>query len=288
MVEPAVLARSAHGRLTAVSGSYGYKVRITKKGAPGAQIGSLHLVSRIQLNPRTLPAIQPGENRFVYSSAAPVRRIAIPAPLAASPAHGFELVNHNAQEFLRPATGQTGEIVYSLDAGGEPLLGFDVGGRFLDLRNGLAPDKLTAETRHTNVITATGPASLAWSVSPDGPFRPLWHYPDKLVWLDGDPISRLLLWPEVFRRVRDLPAGTKHVYVKIRSSGPAVNNVRLAVYAQERSPGGQAKITQIWLDNGQRREHVERFDATTRKHEFTVQGGTATRNLAVIFEGEHL
>ena len=287
-LEPAVLARSAHGRLTAVTGSYGYKIRITKEGVPTAHIRSLHFVSRIQLNPRTLPAIQPGENRFIYSSATPVRRVAIPAPLSAAPGRGFELVNQNAQEFLRPTNGHMGEIVYCLDADGAPLVGFDVGARFLDLRNGLAPDKLTAETRRTNIITAAGPASLAWSSEPDGPFQSLWNYPEKLVWLDGDPISRLLLWPEVFRQLNNLPAGTRHVYVKIRSAGPAVDNIRLAVYAQENAPKGWAKITQIWLENGQRREHVERFDATTQEHEFTVQGGVGIRNLAVIFEGEHL
>lgn len=284
-VEPAIIAKSAHGRLTAVSGSYGYKVRITKEDAQAVHIRALHLVSRIQLNPRTLPSIEPGENHFIYSSAAPVRRVAIPAPLAASPAHGFQLINQNAQEFLRPVNGQAGEIVYCLDADGDSLLGFDAGARFLDLRSGLAPDKLTAETRHSNIVTAIGPASIAWSTAPDGPFITLWHYPEKLVWRDGDPISRLLLWPEVFRQVRDLPGGTKHVYIRIRSSGPAVDNIRLAVYAQGKSARGQTKITQIWLDNGQRKEHVERFDATTRKREFTIQGGADTRNVAVIFEG---
>ena len=59
--EPRVLAQSAHGRLTAVSGTYGYKVRITQRG-PSSEIKGLKLVSRIQLNPRTLPPIESGEN----------------------------------------------------------------------------------------------------------------------------------------------------------------------------------------------------------------------------------
>ncbi len=65
--EPEVIAKSAHGKFTAVSGTYGYKVRITKPEARGVRIDALKLVSRIQLNPRTLPAIEPGENQFVYS-----------------------------------------------------------------------------------------------------------------------------------------------------------------------------------------------------------------------------
>ncbi len=284
--EPAVLVRSAHGKLTAVSGSYGYKLRLTKTST--VHIAALHLVSRIQLNPRTLPTVQPGENHFVYSAAAPVRRVAIPVPLSVLATHGFELINQSGQELLRPPNGHTGEIVYSLDAGGAVLTGFDVGARFLDLRNGLAPDKLTAETRRTNIIAAAGPASLAWSVAPDGPFQPLWSYPQKPTWLDGDPISRLLLWPQVFQEVRLLPAGTKRVYVKIRSSGPAVDDLRFAVYAQGTPPTGQVKVTQIWSENGQRREHVERFHATTANREFTIRAGKDVQNLAIVFQEEHL
>ncbi len=286
MIEPAVLVRSAHGKLTAVSGSYGYKVKITKD--PSTHIAALHLVSRIQLNPRTLPAVQPGENHFVYSAAAPMRRVAIPVPLSALATHGFELIKQSGQELLRPTNGHTGEIVYSLDAGDAPLTGFDVGARFLDLRNGLAPDKLTAETRHINITTAAGPVSLAWSIAPGGPFQPLWNYPQKLIWLDGDPISRLLLWPEVFQQVRVLPAGTKRVYVKILSAGPAVDNLRFAVYAQGTPPTGQTKITQIWSENGQRREHVERLDATTLNREFAIRAGKDVQNLAIVFEEGHL
>ncbi len=69
--EPAVLVRSAHGRMTAVSGSYGYKVRITRTGGAAASVSAVRLISRIQLNPRTLPVVQPGSNTFTYSSAGP-------------------------------------------------------------------------------------------------------------------------------------------------------------------------------------------------------------------------
>jgi hypothetical protein len=283
--EPAVVVKSAHGRLTAVSGSYGYKVRVTKAGNP-ARINSLRLVSRIQLNPRTLPVIQTGQNRFIYSAAAPIRRVAITTPLSQAPAHNFKLVNQSGQEFLLPSPGKTGEAVYALEADGSLLTGFDAGGRFLDLRDGLAPDKLTAETRHSGITTSAGEASISWSLSPGAPFHPLWRYPEELRWRDGDPINRLLLWPEVFRQIRDLPPDTKRVYVKFRSSGPALDKIRLAVYAKGPSPKGLLKLTQVWLENGVRRNHVEQFEGATRDRKFTINAGPNVRNLAVILAAE--
>lgn len=284
--EPAVLVKSAHGRLTAASGSYGYKVRITKGGTAATHINSLHLVSRIQLNARTLPAIQTGENQFVYSAARAVGRVAVPALLRKSPTRGFELVNQSGREFLCPSAHKTGEILYALEADDKLLTGFDAGARFLDLRDGLAPDKLTAETRRSGITSAKGEASIAWSLSPDGPFHQLWHYPAQLEWRDGNPISRLLLWPDVFRQIRDLPVGTKHVYVRFRSSGPALDNIRLAVYAREGEPTGLVKLTQVWFEGGARREHMERFDATTLHRQFTIDAGADVRNEAVILAAE--
>ena len=47
-------------------------------------------------------------------------------------------------------TGRNGPatVIFALETpGSEELSGFDAGGRFLDLRDGLAPDKLTAEVQ---------------------------------------------------------------------------------------------------------------------------------------------
>jgi hypothetical protein len=284
-IEPQVLLKSEHGRLTAVSGCYGYKMRITTSEPP-ACIRSLRLISRIQLNPRTLPSIQAGDNRFVYSTAPAVRRVMISTPLAHAPVHDLELVDEGAQEFLRPLSGKTGEVVYPLAADGGSLAGFDVGARFLDLRSDLAPDKLTAETRHTRVTSASGTASISWSIVPDGPFHELWHYPANLQWRDGDPIGRLLLWPEVFRQIRDLPLSTKRVYVKLRSSGPAIDNIRMAVYANAAPATGHLKIIQAWREGKLRKQHVEQIDAETREHQFIVRAGADIRNETIIFENE--
>lgn len=283
-VEPKVLARSAHGRLTAVSGSYEYKVRITRSNS-AAGITALSLVSRIQLNPRSLPAIETGENQFNYFAAPPTERIEIPAPLADAPVHGLKLFAENGQQFLLPQESDA-NMLYVLDAGGKPLAGFDVGARFLNLRDGLAPDKLTAETRHTSVTTKDGPAAISWALSPKGPFHEIWRSPDKLSWRDGHPVDRLLRWPEVFRTFRDLPAGVKRVYLKLSSAGPAIDNIRLAIYSAAPPPSGHLKIVQQWREAGIRREHVEQVDAAAMQHVFTIRARGAVINESITLSNE--
>ena len=56
--EPAIVAKSAKGVLNAVSGSYGYQVRFTSSQAA---VTNLLLSTDFQLNPRSLPAVTPGE-----------------------------------------------------------------------------------------------------------------------------------------------------------------------------------------------------------------------------------
>ena len=276
--EPAVLASSEHGKKTAVSGTYGYRVRITKRNAG---ISRAEFISRIQVNPRSLPAIRPGENEFVYSAASPVEKVEIPAPLDMAPGQNLNLISHEGQAYLQPAAGKTGEVIYALDAGGRELQGIDAGARFITIRGGLAPNKLTAETRHVARDTAEGTASLSWSTQPDGPFRELWHSEDHLHWRDGDHIDRTLLWPEVFRQVRDLPPGTKRVYVKMQSRGPASDSIRLAVYAAAAQPTGTLTVGQVWTEGGVTRSHVETMGAETRDHRFTVKAGANVRNRSI-------
>ena len=285
--EPALLVRSAHGRLTAVSGSYGYKVRITRTGGAAASVSAVRLISRIQLNPRTLPVVQPGRNTFSYSSAAPLVRTADPVPLSSAEMHDFEVVTQKGQEYLLPAPGKAGEVTYCLQSGDHrTIAGFDAGVRMLDLRNGLAPDKLTAEVRHTDRTGGSGPASIAWSTSPDGRFKELWQNPEELRWLDGKAEARLLLWPEVLRSVSDLPSGTKRIYVRLRSSGPAFDSVRMAVYAKGEPAAGSLDITQVWTERGVRKEHVQRVNAASLSQQFIVDAGADVRNTAVIFSAQ--
>jgi hypothetical protein len=150
----------------------------------------------------------------------------------------------------------------------------------------LAPNKLTAETRHTDITTGDGPASLSWALSPKGPFHEIWRSPDRLSWRDGQPVDRLLRWPEVFRTFHDLPAGTKRVYVRLSSAGPAIDNVRLAIYVAGPQPSGHLKIVQKWREAGVRREHVEQVDGWAMQHVFTIRAGGAVTNESITLSNE--
>ena len=52
--------------------------------------------------------------------------------------------------------------------------------------------------------------------SVEGPYHDLWNLPRKLEWRDGEAVDRLLRWPEVFKAVDALPAGTERVYVRFK------------------------------------------------------------------------
>jgi hypothetical protein len=263
-----------------VSGTYGYEVRVTKNA--GAVVNSMQLTSRVQLNPRTLPFLSPGLNRFTYAAGAATEREEIAGVLTKAKLQDMERIDESGQSLLRPISQKTGEAIFALSREDRPLVGFDAGARFLELRNGLAPDKLTAETRHTAITTSPGKATISWSTSLTGPFQEIWKYDPKLRWRDGDAIDRLLQWPEVLKEVRELPAGTKQIYVKFSSAGPAIDNIRLALY----SPGHgrtSLKITQIWTEQGQRKRHVETIGAPDVSRTFTVSAGPQVQNEAVIF-----
>ena len=261
VTEPRVLARSAHGRMTAVSGTYGYKMRITRRGAALPGVTALRLTSpRIQLNPRTLAALDPGENQIVYTAANAVERIPRPVRIA-SARQQFRRGGRTRRELSASTRGSERHRDIRAIRDGRTLAGFDVGARFLDLRGNLAPEKLTAETRRTAVTSPAGPAAIEWSLTRQGPFTTLWTYPEKLEWRDGDPVDRLLLWPQVFREVRDLPAGTKRVFVRLRSAGPSIDDIRQAVLAQGKKPAGRLRVTHIWTEGGAKKQHVEIFAA---------------------------
>jgi hypothetical protein len=282
-IEPRTIIKSLHGRLTAISGTYGYKVRITKSKEAVDCVRSLHLVSRIQLNPRSLPAIESGSNRFAFSSAPAVERVPVYGSLAQGQKRNLRLVDEHGQQYLRPSGGGTGDAIYRLEAGNRELTGFSAGARFLQIEKGLAPDKLTAETRHTDAGDTTGEASIAWSTSPNGPFQELWAFPRKLQWRDGDAIDRMLQWPEVLREVRILPKGTRQVYVRFRSNGPAIDSLRMAVYAKTAEPSGKLSITQEWAEKGASKSHVETLDASKPSYTFEITAGPDVQNKAVIF-----
>jgi hypothetical protein len=280
-----------HGTFTAVSGQYGYLVKVA---TPPACLRQITIVTRFQMNPRALPALATGTNELTYKAGPSQERWPVPVVVSrmeqfADRAENLRYVSEQAQGFLAAPNAAPAEVTFKLAAPDSvPISGFDAGGRFLDIRNREAPDKFTAEVRQTAYESPVPPASrsatLAWSVAPDGPYTELWRYTPDLKWKDGIPIDRTLLWPEVFRTVRSLPAGTRQVYVRYRLSGVALDSLRLAVVAPSDQRSPLLEITHLWHEGAAARSHVERIPEPWRERPYKVQtGGGGITNDAVIF-----
>jgi len=289
---PHVEARSAHGALTAVSGLYEYLVKI-KTPASGTPLKQLTLVTRFEINPRTLPALAAGTNELAYRAGPAQRRWSLPIELKRieqfARVVNAHYVAEQGQGFLAPRDNEPAEIVVELAApGGRVLSGFDAGGRFLDIRRGEAPDKLTAEVRRTSYETDVRAdkrtASLAWALTPSGPYTELWHYDQDLKWKDGVSIDRTLRWPEVFREVRGLPGGSQRVYVRYRLHGVALDSLRLATISPEEHRSPVLEVTHLWHEGSVARSHVERIAEPWRERQYPVRTGATAHitNDAVI------
>ncbi|MEO6829772.1 MAG: hypothetical protein ABI164_08160, partial [Acidobacteriaceae bacterium] len=296
-IHPALLDKS-NEYLNSISGSYGYLLRFSLQGPakPHATLHDFDLTTLFQLNPRSLPALTPGANQFTYSAGSDIRT---ELPVRTSRLDQFALKVDNAsyqsqsdQGYLVNKDDKAADVIFALTASnGGSLTGFDAGGRFLDLREGIAPDKLTAEIRKVMPWPAKGAgpgmASIAWSTSINGPWTTLWTYNPKLTWLDGQPIPQVLRWPEVDRSVRDLPAGTRRVYVRYQIDGLAIDHFRLATIRPENPSATQhLKITQIWKENGEQKEfHKDILHANrSQQYEISVPKQATIDNTALIFE----
>ena len=298
--EPAAITRSQHGALSTVSGKYGYLVRLSLQGGgarEAIQLSNIEITSRFQLNPRTLPEMVAGGNTVAYRPASASVWRSIPVQLDKISQIAASVVNaqcivENGQAILRPAEGKAVEVVFELSApDGSPLSGFDAGARFLDLRDGLAPDKLSAEVRKTELgfkPSSEVPrprASLAWSTSPAVGYTTLWEYDEMLRWRDGKAVEQLLRWPEVDRRVRALPPGTRKIYVRYRLSGMGLDSLRLAVISPGSGRSQALEITHQWYADGQSKQHVQRIERPWLDREYVVDtgSGNSITNQAVIF-----
>jgi hypothetical protein len=289
------LAHSAHGALSAVAGTYGYRLRLSLNAGPvqPACVRDLQLLTRFQFNLRTLAPLHKGRNEFTYEPGPARLRQEIPIRLdqvekTASRIAGVRYVSEAEQGMLL-AGDEPGEIIYEVAAPpGTTLEEVDAGGRFLDLRNGLAPDKRTAEVRPTKFSVEKGPgveygASLEWAVSPAGPYTTLWTYRPDPRWKDGQPVEQLLRWPEVDRQIRGLPPGTAKLYVRYRLRNMALDDLRLAA-ASPRTASSPLEVIHVWFDNDRERDHVERIADPTVKREYTVDVSTGKpRNYALIY-----
>ncbi len=282
--QPGVLTTSEHGSRNAVSGTYGYLVRVNQTG--GA-VRDLMLTTRFQLNPRTLPELSAGHNELTFASSDSERwELTQNAPQI----RGAAMVVAGGQSYLANTSDEVGEALYKVNSPeGGSITGFDVGARFLDLREGMAPDKFTAEVRKVAPWPADGKpqtASVAWSEQPEGPYKTLWEYDPQLKWKDGDAIDRTLRWPEVDCPVRSLPAGTKRVYVRFRMQGLAMDSVRLAAVREGMRSSSALHITHVWKENGKLRERTQqaRAGAKTSVYRIDIPPNATVVNESLIFE----
>src|SRR4029077_15810707 len=125
-------------------------------------------------------ALAAGANELVYHSGPALERYPVPAEpdrieRFAHSTENVRYVSEQSQGFLVPVNAEPAQITFELSVpGGAPLAGFDAGGRFLDIRDGEAPDKFTAEVRKTayaaQVPSGEGTASLAFSFNAEGPY----------------------------------------------------------------------------------------------------------------------
>lgn len=295
---PAVLVKSEHGERTAVSGTYGYLVRLTLHRARPAdriELNDVKLSTRFELNPRSLPELTAGHNELRYHAGRMVRS---ELPVRADRLTGFatNMMNvrfegSDGQGYLVSRAAQRGEIVLPVEApDGRDFRSVDLGGRFLDLRDGLAPDKFTAEVRHVTpwrAKNAPAPAAdLSWALTRAGPYHTMWTYNPELTWKDGQMIDRTLRWPEVDRHLDTLPQGTRRVYVRYRLRGMALDKLRLAVSQIARTPPSPLTITHLWQENGIDRQKAENV-APSQQHlnyAIDIPASAAVKNEALILE----
>lgn len=289
---------AAHGDRNAVSGTYVYLVRFSMHSA-SKHPAVLHdplLTTMFQLNPRSLPTLTAGQNHLEFATAS-TARTELPVAAAqfkrfASKVKNASYLDQAGQGYIINRDSKPGVITFTVaDAENRDLSGVDVGGRFLDLRDGIAPDKFTAEVRKVTPwpTHAKGPgtASIAWATSSKGPWTVVWTYDPKLSWLDGQPIRQVLRWPEVDRSVRNLPVGTKLVYVRYSFNGMAIDDFRLAsIRPANPDASDHLVITQVWKENGV--EHQFRKDfphaASVQSYDIAIPDQAAVTNEALILE----
>ncbi len=289
-----VITVSRHGRLTAVSGTYGYLVRLTLSGpqpASAAGVGEVVIASLVQANPRNFPAITAGRNEMVYSPGPQRRRWSLPVRLEAFESYAarsrkMEYVLEHDNQLLKPKNWGGAEAVFAVAApDSAEMVEFMAGGRFLAL-DSLAPEKLTAETRRTRLHAphpSRARASIEWSRSLDGPWTEIWRYQPFTAGLDGEKIERLLSWPETDIKVNP-GSGVRKVYVRYRLEGMALDDIRLAAFTAAGRTGGLI-LTHEWLSNGNRVTRTVDVPDPSREFRYSLDTGRGEfKNISISFE----
>lgn len=289
---PEPLGRTGHGVRTAAGGRYGYQCAI--RLSEGVKLSAVLLTTRVQVNPRTLAGVTAGRNEMTYT-ARRERRHVVPleareAARWASGLRGARWISDGAQGYWLPAGGETAEITFRLKApGGRPMTGFSAGGRFLDLSEGLAPDKFTAEVRKAGAAAAAEAraASIEWSLKEGGPWAPLWKFDADPRGRDGRPPGRHLAWPEADRGVA--LAGVPEVFVRYRFRGMAVDDFRLSAQTAGDGPPCALNVTHLWKEDGVERRHMEQMAPSQqeRRYAFETPAGATIENVALVMECRH-
>lgn len=279
---PTALTTTTHGVRTLVSGRYAYLCAITL--SPQATLQRALITTRVQLNPRTLPALHPGLNELHYTSGGNPRHITAPVPAVTA----ARLSTEGGQAYWLPASQAPATLTYRLsNVDGAPITAFAAGVRFLDLSSGLAPDKFTAETRKAPALPPPAPrsATIAWSSSPNGPWNTLYSFPGKPSFLDKQPVDQVLLWPETDHRVA-LPSPARELFVRYQFAGLAADSIRLATEAAAPHPPCGLQITHQYAQDGQPRIHSETISARQPSRTYTIDipATAQIENTALILE----
>lgn len=273
--EPAVVARSANGRLTAVSGRYGYLLRMRSEG--GAAVSSLVMKTNIEINPRTLPALVAGRNELDYEGGPARFDRAVDVP--PRPLNARYDSSDGSQGYWVSKGDGPAELLFRVRAD-EPLQTVRAGARFMDLSNGLAPDKFTAEVRRVarSAGAADRVASIARSRSADGPFTDVWSFRPNAVG------ARALVWPEVDRSIQ-VGGERADVYILFRARGFAMDSLRLA-YTTAAHAGSPMRITHQWTEGGAPKEKsvIVAAGVGSQRYSIGVASGVVVKNRAVVFE----
>ncbi|WP_263418113.1 hypothetical protein [Terriglobus albidus] len=288
---PGRLATTTHGQLNAVAGTYGYLLRL-RSSKPMQTVPGLLIRSTFEVNPRTLPGLLPGTNRFTVTKSQQERHeLPVHAETAVSFAKFAKHVtfeSDHGQGYLRNEDGHDGELIFAFDRDRDGhLKAIDAGGRFLDLHSGLAPDKLTAETRKVTPWPAQADApqsaSIAWSTSEAGPWITVWSFAgQKPPSGDGSQKLQTLQWPEVDRTISGFPNGAGNVYVRYQFRNLAVDDVRLATMRAPEGKPTALTVTHCWTADGRAGSFSRTLAADDFSYEIKVPESSAVTPTALI------
>ena len=166
------------------------------------------------------------------------------------------------------------------------LQAVDAGGRFLNLSQGLAPDKLTAETRHIAAWPADQAApmsaSISWSNSNHGPWTTVWALPPKTAQSNDMQGAHTLQWPEVDRKIQSVASGSSPVFVRYQFQNIAMDDVRLATMRRPVAAATQLRVTHCWNANGKPENSTHVSSSEQDSYSVSIPPGSDVQPVALV------